>query len=123
MDATRLSPKQRKAIEVLVTSGNVSEAAATAGVSRETIYAWMRFDKEFQEEKDRVSSACVTELSSRLNTLAKQAVSTLQQILEDPNAPVNARIRAAEIVISKQIQLYEMSDIVRRITRLENIKI
>lgn len=123
MDATKLSPKQRKAIEVLVTSGNVTEAAAAAGVSRETIYAWMRTDKEFQAERDGISTAYVGELSTRLNLLAQQAISTLQQILTDPNAPVNARIRAADIVIGRQVQLYEMSDIARRITRLENIKI
>jgi len=107
----------------LVASGNVTEAAAAVGVSRETIYAWIRSDKVFQAERDKASSACVSELSSRLNTLTQQAVSTLQQILAVPNAPVNARIRAADIVIGRQIQLYGMTDMVRRITRLENIKI
>jgi len=123
MSIKDLTPKQRKAIEVLVTSGNVTEAAAMAEVSRETIYTWMRTDKDFQAEKDRASSDCIAELSSRLNTLAQQAISTLQQILSDPNAPVNARIRAADIVIARQIQFYEIADIVRRITKLENIKI
>ena len=123
MDTNKLTPKQLKAIEVLVTSGNVTEAAAAAGVSRETIYTWMRSDKAFQAEKDGISSAYIGELSSRLNSLAQHAISTLQEILSDPNAPVNARIRAADIVIGRQIQLYEMADIARRITRLEIIKI
>lgn len=123
MDTTKLTPKQHKAIEVLVTSGNVTEAAAAAGVSRETIYTWTRTDKAFQAEKDAISSAYIGELSSRLNLLAQQAVSTLQEILSNPDAPVNARIRAADIVLGRQIQLYEMADIARRITRLENIKI
>jgi len=123
MSIKDLPPKQRKAIEVLVTSGNVTEAAAAAGVSRETIYTWMRSDKAFQTERDGISSANIGELSTRLNSLAQQAVSTLQEILSNPDAPVNARIRAADIVIGRQVQLYEMADIARRITRLENIKI
>ena len=123
MDTTKLPPKQLKAIEVLVASGNVTEAASAAGVSRDMIYAWMRSDQAFIAEKDRVSSAYIGELSSRLSSLASQAISTLQQILTDPNAPVNARIRAADIVIGRQIQLIEMADVARRITRLENIKI
>lgn len=123
MNTNQLTPKQLKAIEVLVTSGNVTEAAAAAGVSRETIYTWMRTDKAFQAEKDATSSTYIGELSSRLNTLAQLAVSTLQEILSNPDAQVNARIRAADIVLGRQIQLYEMADIARRITRLENIKI
>jgi len=101
MDTNELSPKQYKAIEVLAVSGNVTEAAAAAGVSRETVHTWMRTDKAFQAEKDAISSAYIGELSSRLNSLAQQAVSTLQEILSDPNAPVNARIRAADIVIGR----------------------
>lgn len=123
MSIKDLTPKQRKAMEVLITSGNVTEAAAAAGVSRETIYTWMRSDQVFQVEKDRASSASVVELSNRLNALAQQAISTLQQILMDPNAPAHARIRAADIIIGRQIQLYEMTDLVRRISKLENIKI
>jgi len=64
MSIKDLTPKQRKAIEVLVTSGNVTEASAAAGVSRETIYTWMRTDKAFQAERHGISSAYIGELST-----------------------------------------------------------
>jgi DNA-binding phage protein len=35
-----LTRNQQKALEVLITSGNVSEVADAAGVKRQTIYTW-----------------------------------------------------------------------------------
>src|SRR5436190_1559367 len=37
-----LTPKQRKAVEALLTTGEVSGAAEAAGVSRDTVYRWLK---------------------------------------------------------------------------------
>ena len=43
LDPTRqLSPKQRKAIEALLTTGEVKAAAAAAGIHRDTLHRWLK---------------------------------------------------------------------------------
>jgi uncharacterized protein (UPF0147 family) len=110
-----LTQNQQKALEVLITNGNVSQAAEAAGVTRQTIYTWKQENKAFQSALEQESAEVVNQLTLRLANLGDQAIQTLQNILEDPNTPGYVRIRAADIIISKLLQLRESKIIERRL--------
>ncbi len=57
--AKELTPRQLKAIEALTTCADVSKAAEVAGVSRDTIYRWMR-NQEFGDIMPTVTFGAAT---------------------------------------------------------------
>lgn len=113
-----LTPKQRRAIEALLTSGNVSEAAESAKVSRETIYQWMK-KPVFRMALQEGTQEALERLSRSLVSLGDKAVKTLRDALDDGSSNASVRVRAADLVISKVIQIRELIDLEERVSRLE----
>lgn len=113
-----LTPRKRKALEALLTSGDISQAANTAGVSRDSVYRWLQ-DSEFQQAMNAGTQAALQGLSQSLLTLGAAAAKTLQSALDDPTAPLAARLRAADIVLTRLLQMRELVDLDKRLTELE----
>ena len=113
-----LTPRKRKALEALLTSGDISQAANTAGVSRDSVYRWLR-DPDFQTALSNGTQAALQGLSQSLLTLGAAAAKTLQAALEDTTAPLTTRLRAADIVLTRLLQMRELVDLDKRLTELE----
>lgn len=113
-----LTPRKRKALEAMLTSGDISQAAAAAGVSRDSLYRWLR-DPDFQWAMTEGTQAALQGLSQSLITLGAAAARTLQAALDDPTAPLAARLRAADIVLARILQMRELVDLDKRLTELE----
>jgi len=113
-----LTPRKRKALEALLTSGDISQAANTAGVSRDSVYRWLR-DPDFQTALSNGTQAALQGLSQSLLTLGAAAAKALQVALEDTTAPLTARLRAADIVLTRLLQMRELVDLDKRLTELE----
>ena len=113
-----LTPKQHKAVESLLTTWDTTAAAAAAGVSRDTLYKWMR-SKEFRQALQDATRASLENLSRGLVTLGTKAMTVLSDALDDTTAPAAAKVRAAEIVLTKILALRELVDLEERITALE----
>lgn len=113
-----ISPKQRKAIESLLTSGSVEAAATTANVSRDTLYRWMK-DPTFIAELRLVEAEAVQGLSRCLVGLGEQATKALRDAL-DEKQPITIRIRAAETVTDRLLKIRELVEIESRLSALEN---
>jgi transposase len=83
-----LSNEQRTALELLVLGKSVSEAARTSGVSRVTIYSWMKRDATFQAcyngWQDEMRKSC----RGRLMKMTDKAASAVQAALDRGNAQV-----------------------------------
>ena len=75
-DDQTLSGKQRKALEALLHTGEVSHAATAAGVSRDTVYRWMKQPAFAAAVRDAESRA-LDEVSRVLIRLSRAAVGTL----------------------------------------------
>jgi DNA-binding phage protein len=87
-----LTPKQRKAREVLLATGNHAEAAREAGVNRTTIYRWLK-DPNFLAAQDSPAPE-----GPGLATLIPKALKLLDEALEGKKV-TQAQIRAALEVV------------------------
>lgn len=91
-----LSPKQTQALAHLLEAETISEAASEAGVSRTTLYKWLK-DPRFKAELDLARRE---ELRARLATLTSmlpKALFALEGLLEAADPRV--RLRAATEVV------------------------
>jgi phage terminase small subunit len=113
-----LTPKQRKAIEALLTCGDVSSAARAAGVSRDTVYRWAKKDN-FLDALRAGTSQALDDLSRLLLSLGETAISTLRIAMEDDSIPANTKVRAADIVFSRLLQFRELVSLEERVSELE----
>lgn len=114
-----LTPKQRKAVESLLTSGDVSQAAQAAGVTRDTIYRWFKqehFVKAIQEAERQALEA----LSRALVALGGKATETLSQAMSEADSPLGVKVRAADIVLGRLVQLRELFSLEDRVASLES---
>lgn len=113
-----LTPKQRRAVEALLTKGDITQAAIEAKVSRETIYRWMK-NQAFRTAIQVGTQQALEGLSRSLLSLGDQAIMTFSDALNDSSASLTIRIRVADLVLGRLLQLCELVDLEERIRRLE----
>jgi len=117
-DLTKLSPKQRRAVETLLLTGDASHAAAEAGIARDTLYRWMK-QPAFASAVREAEAQAIDEVARVLIRLSKSAVGTLAQAMAERDAPIGPRIRAADITLSRLLQVRELAVLEERLTALE----
>ena len=118
-----LTHKQRRAIPALLASPTVESAAVIAGVSRESLYRWLRTDPLFRAELHAAEAEALAESTRRLVNLSGQALDTITEVMTDETAPAAVRLRAADTVLARLLQLRELVTLEGRITALEeNVK-
>ncbi|MDP9355752.1 MAG: phBC6A51 family helix-turn-helix protein [Chloroflexota bacterium] len=113
-----LTPKQRKAVETLLATGEVAAAAREAGVSRDTLHRWLKQPLFVQAVRDAEAKA-VDDLSRLLVRLGRTAAATLAKAMSDPVAPYPTRVRAADAVLGRLLQLRELATLEARVAELE----
>jgi hypothetical protein len=113
-----LTPKQRKAIEALLITGDVSAAAKEAGISRESLYRWMK-QPPFMTAVREAEARALDELSRLLVRLGRSAATTLAKAMSDAEVPVSTRVRAADVVLARLLQLRELATLESRVKDLE----
>lgn len=116
--ADNLTPKQRKTIGSLLETGNVAQAAQTAGISRDTIYRWMRED-DFKAALKNATQETMESLSRSLVTLGTKAAQVLENALDDEELTPAVRLRAVDIAFNRLLQLRELVELEARVSRLE----
>lgn len=112
-----LTPRKRKAIEALLTCVDISKAAEKAGVSRQTVYVWLS-EPEFRKALDDSTRKSLEGISRSLVTLGEKAVKSLEDIL-DRKSGVMSKVKAADVILSKIIRLYELMNLENRVAALE----
>jgi len=111
-----LTPKQRKAVEALLTTGDKSQAAELAGVKRQTVYKWLK-RPDFQQALRDAEAEALKSLSQALTRLGSKAADTLDKSMDAESETV--RLRAADIVLGRLLQLRELIDLDARVAELE----
>ena len=115
-----LTPKQRQAVEALLTTGEVAAAAQAAGVSRDTLYRWLKQPAFLQAVRDTEARA-LDDLSRLLARLGRTAAATLAKAMSDPAAPWATRVRAADAALGRLLQLRELATLEARVAELERV--
>ena len=114
----QLSPKQRKAVEALLTTGEVKAAAAAAGIHRDTLHRWLK-EPIFLAAVRQAEAVALDELSRVLVGLGRTAVATISKAMSDPITPVATRVRAADVALARLLQLRELAQLEARVQALE----
>ena len=113
-----LSPKQRKAVEALLATGEVSAAAREAGVSRATLHRWLK-EAAFLAAVRAAEARSLDDLSRLLVRLGRTAAATLAKAMAEPSAPWATRVRAADAALGRLLQLRELATLEARVAALE----
>jgi hypothetical protein len=113
-----LSPKQRKAVEALLATGEVTAAAREAKINRVTLYRWLK-DPTFLAAVREAESAALDELSRLLVRLGRTAVATIAKAMSDPATPPATKVRAADVALNRLLQLRELAQLEARVQALE----
>jgi DNA-directed RNA polymerase specialized sigma24 family protein len=84
--AKSLPLAQQTALELLVTGKSIAETARSAGVSRTTIYQWMRKDPVFRAAYNEWHDQLRESSRSRLLMLTEKATDAVEKAVEGGNA-------------------------------------
>jgi len=96
-----LSVQQIQVIDALSSGVTVAEAAAQAGVHRNTINNWRRNVLPFQHALSHAQYDRALLFRERAEALVDQAYATLSALLADPKTPASVRLKAALFLIEK----------------------
>ena len=115
----RLSTNQRRALKALLSLSTVRAAAKKAELSETTLYRYLS-DDVFKTELRKRQDETVAAVTASLVGQAGEAVSTLRDLLRDPDASGAVRCRAALGWLSQMRQSVELADLAERVAALES---
>jgi len=101
MTDSGLSAQQIAVIDALSNGVTATEAAAQAGIHRNTINNWRRNELAFQFALADAQYDRALFHRERAESLVDQAYATLEALLADPNTPASVRLKAALYILDK----------------------
>ena len=116
-----LSDKHLSAIYYIIATRTMAEAAEKAGISRNTLYEWLKipaFKTELQQRRDLV----VEEAMERLESNVVKAVDTLGALLDNPNTHIYYKRNVSLDIIKHVMKTREhlkIAHLEKRISDLE----
>ena len=113
----KLTQKQLTAIAALLSRQTVKDAAAEAGVSRTTIYTWLR-QSEFSQELRKAQGVAIDAAASRLAGGLSEAIEELARLIKSADTDSVKRLACSDW-IGFALRLREFSDLEQRIEALE----
>jgi len=114
-DLTRL---QRAAVAAIVTTKTNAEAAAVAGCSERSIYAWLR-DPKFRVVLIASENQIRDATGRRLAMDADKALDVMNEIMINQDNPDDLRLRACRAWLDFWIKTRDQVDLEQRVTALE----
>ncbi len=115
-----MTPKQHKALQALLTCPTKRAAAAEAGIDEKTLRRYLA-DPAFQKEYKRAFQSLVTDATREAQKTLSPAIIALKSIMEDEGESAGSRISAARSLLDFGMRLTEISDILDRLTELEEV--
>lgn len=96
---TTLKPRQFQALTLLLEGYNISEVSKQTGALRETISDWLK-SPDFRDALAAARQSVIDVVVARLTQASNKAVSTLVEILDDPDEDVKVKLQAASQVLA-----------------------
>ena len=117
-----LTPKQEAAAVALASGATYDQAAEASGAAAPTIKTWASSVPAFGERVKALTAQFTAELSSRLlGRMAcgmMTAIDTLERLCRTAKAE-STQVKAAEVLLTKGIELGEVRDLKARLEALE----
>lgn len=113
-----ITPKQQLALEAFLGGASVNDAASVAGVKNYQVSRWLHKDPVFSNAIRQAEAETLASLSRQLTTLGGMAGQALEDSLGD-DVPTLLRLRAADIVLARLLQLRELVQLEARVEALE----
>lgn len=117
-DSDKLTRRQSIALAALVAGSSVTDAAAAAGVHRNSVTKWLQLPAFWQQLDD------ASEQSLRLASVASsddvnEALATIRAVMTDSEQSPALRLRAAVYMLDVRLRLRDALDVATRLDELE----
>jgi crotonobetainyl-CoA:carnitine CoA-transferase CaiB-like acyl-CoA transferase len=103
MPSSSLTPTQLEVLGALVKGSSVTAAARAAGLHRTTIHHWSRVLPDFRALLQDARNSRAEAVADSLYDLSDKAIDAVRYVLEDKEAPVTQRLKAALAVINSAV--------------------
>lgn len=117
-DSGRLTAAQRRLLAAMLEARNLREAAQSAGVAEGSARRWMRSER-FQAALTSELDGLLDHASVNLAADLGKARAALVAVLDSKTASDTSKIRAAAVVLDAGLRVYEMRQLAKRVTALE----
>lgn len=117
-NGAKITARQRRLIEALLTGKTISQACQVAGVGRRTYYRWVK-QPHFTEALQQAEADLLTASMRRLLSMQGAAVDGLQDLLNDPALRPSDRLRAVQMVLDGVLRLRNAVELEARLAELE----
>jgi len=114
----KLTGKHLKAIAEILAAGTMEEAARRSGVSKSTLYEWMKqepFYKRLEEARAEVFNEGLGIIKAGTSKAARKLI----ELLDSRNE--NTRRLTAQEILALSLKISETQEIERRLERLEEL--
>jgi len=118
LETPKLTAKQQKALEALLSEPTVLAAAEAAGVSRTTIFRWLG-DSVFADAYRALRGQMLESTLTALQSASGDAVATLKTVMNDQEAKGSERVSAARCVLEMTLRAREILEVEERLKVLE----
>lgn len=96
---TMAKTMKAKALDALLDSRTITEAAQKAGISRKTLYEYMRNDPEFSQAFQAAQERLIFDRIEAISEDQQRALKTVCALMDDEKQPGAVRLRAAQTIL------------------------
>ena len=113
-----MTPRQQTFITALFEHNTIRAAAESVGVTDRTARRWLS-DPEIIAALREAEAGALDAIQRGLTRLAQDAVGALADALTDDDAGVSVKVRAADLILQRLLQIREAVGIEERLSELE----
>jgi Helix-turn-helix domain len=106
------------AIGALLQTQTLADAAQILGIGERTLRRWMK-RPDFQGAYRAARQQAVAQAITRLQQITGKAVTTLEAIIDNEDAPAGARVGAAKAILELTTKSFALEDLREQIAELE----
>ena len=92
--------KKQAALEALMDSNSLTEAAEKAGIARRTLYNYLRNDIDFARAYDEIRDRQAVAFMDDLTDRRQRAHAVIMEIMEDAEQSAIVRLKAAQAILT-----------------------
>ena len=115
-----MNKKQLMFLSALLTTTTISEAAKSAGISRQTAYRYLN-DEEFKQELNKAKAECMSDTIRYLQGKLTECSEELMKIVKGPETADQVRINAINSVFQNCKSLTDTCEIEERMRQIEEM--